>query len=155
GFGVQGRVFLNYRRDDTEGDALALFNRLSDRLGKRRVFRDLGSIEGGDRWKEVLVDVLSATKAVLILIVPPWVEIIKQRAAQHESGAQIDYVREEIETAVGAGKAGIIPVLAHGAEMPARHELPERLRAILDWQTIKLNNSSDAAWRASVAELLI
>jgi hypothetical protein len=46
------RVFINYRHDDTEGEALLMYERLADRFGADNVFLDDKSLKPGMKWLE-------------------------------------------------------------------------------------------------------
>ena len=49
-----GPVFISYRREDTQGQARALFQDLVAKLGRDAVFMDVDSIALGKDFREVL-----------------------------------------------------------------------------------------------------
>ena len=51
---VPGRVFMSYRRDDTDFPAGWLYERLTSHLGREQVFKDVDSIELGDDFVEII-----------------------------------------------------------------------------------------------------
>jgi hypothetical protein len=51
-----GEIFINYRRDDTAGEARALFNELRERVGDNAVFMDVDNIALGRDFREVLTE---------------------------------------------------------------------------------------------------
>jgi len=57
-----GKIFINYRREDSRADAGRLYDRLHA-LYPERVFRDVGSLEPGIEWREAIDKVLSDADA--------------------------------------------------------------------------------------------
>ena len=50
----QVRVFINYRHDDTQGEAQLLYDRLASRFGSGNLFLDVRSLQPGMEWlKEI------------------------------------------------------------------------------------------------------
>jgi hypothetical protein len=129
------KIFISYRRQDTEDQA----GRLSASLGRHfgeHVFRDKDSIPGGVKWREHVSDVLSKDTVVLALIGKTWV------TAKDASGQRlIDNVKSnnrlELEAAFRAGLK-TIPVLVDGAEVPKEDDLPESLRELLAINAVRL-----------------
>jgi hypothetical protein len=140
-------VFISYRREDTEGDTRALYNRLLQDFAKRHFFFDFASIQGGEDWSSKISRTLNAAQAVLVVIGRGWLEIITDRARQRGT----DVVRLEIAAALNNPRLRVIPVLLHGAEMPAPGSLPEDLRALTARQAIDIRGPS---WEADVQRLV-
>ena len=46
----QVRVFINYRHDDTQGEARLLYDRLASRFGSGNLFLDVRSLQPGMKW---------------------------------------------------------------------------------------------------------
>jgi TIR domain len=67
-----GSVFISYRREDTQGQARALFQDLVARLGRGAVFMDVDSIALGRDFREVLQERLASCDLMLVLIGPDW-----------------------------------------------------------------------------------
>lgn len=61
-------VFINYRREDTAGEARALFADLTALLGPGSVFMDVDSIALGRDFRDVLEEKLRSAQMVLTLI---------------------------------------------------------------------------------------
>src|SRR5690242_9994906 len=66
-----GKIFINYRRDDSRADAGRLYDRLHARYPDR-VFRDVGSLEPGIEWPEAIEKVLGDSEACIVVIGPRW-----------------------------------------------------------------------------------
>ena len=49
-------IFISYRREDSQELAGRLFDRLAQRFGKDRVFRDIDAIDPGARFAQVIAE---------------------------------------------------------------------------------------------------
>jgi hypothetical protein len=122
-------IFISYRREDTERYARDLGARLARRCGRRRVFRDEDYLASGDRWAEVIEDVLPRCKVVLVLIGDRWLSAADERGRRLDDPG--DVLRTEIATAL-RGEGLVIPVLIGNVEMPAPADLPDELCALAE-----------------------
>ena len=143
------RVFLSYRRSDSAAWCGRLYDRLEAELGAGRTFRDIDSLEPGDRFEQRLRERIAASDAFVAVIGPGWL------AAADESGRRRiddpeDFVRQEIETALAAGKP-LFPVLVDGARMPGAAELPPSIAALVSANAITV---TDTHLAADVAKLV-
>lgn len=136
------KVFLSYRRDDSEDATGRLFDHLQGKYGPDNVFYDR-TLPPGVNWRDA-IDAAGASCSVLIaLIGPRWEELRKQRARDTlESGAE-DFTKHEIEQALGRGSGvEVIPLLHGGAPLPDAGELPRSLKPLLDLQAAFLRSES-------------
>jgi len=60
-------VFISYRREDSQGLAGRLFDRLVQRFGEARVFWDIDSIDPGGRFAEVIAERIGGCDALVAL----------------------------------------------------------------------------------------
>jgi hypothetical protein len=67
-------VFISYRRENTAGEARALFNDLAERLGNKSVFMDVDSIALGRDFRTVLQETTASCDLMLVLIGRNWAE---------------------------------------------------------------------------------
>src|SRR5947207_8375013 len=125
------RVFINYRRDDTWGQALLLHERLCSRFGSENVFLDVQDLQPGMKWLEEIKSHRASCDVLLSLIGPHWVSIMKAREQSAVAEPAEDYVRFEIEYALRPNsRIGVIPVLV-GDVMPlSTGNLPRPLQAL-------------------------
>ncbi|MGW6696240.1 toll/interleukin-1 receptor domain-containing protein [Nocardia sp. NPDC055049] len=146
---ASGRVFLSYRREDTQGTARHLRERLVDRLGADRVFMDIDSIEIGVDFTKAIVDAVGVSDVFLALIGRRWVSVVDEHGHRRldRSG---DFVVIEIATALARG-IRVIPVLVDGADMPRRSELPPSIKSLAVRNAIRLSHES---FRSDVNRLL-
>lgn len=124
------QIFINYRRDDAPGDARSIHNGLAASFGKSRIFMDVDNLLAGQRFDRELSRALDQCVALVSVIGPNWLNLLKERQASGER----DYVREEIAAAlkreipvipVCVGRAGAIPPL------PRSEDLPEDIRELV------------------------
>ena len=113
------KIFLSYRRTDTQDFTGRLADRLRAEPGIEQVFLDVDGIAPGERFPEKLEQALKATDATLIVIGREW------RGPRLFEAS--DVVRAEARAALVKGKGRVIPVLANDAAMPAAADLPDDL----------------------------
>ncbi|HKA42795.1 MAG TPA: toll/interleukin-1 receptor domain-containing protein [Burkholderiales bacterium] len=142
-------VFISYRREDTAGEARALFNALVARLGESSVFMDVDNIALGRDFRQVLQERLASCDLVLALIGRDWVGA-KDAAGERRLDDTRDFVRLEIETALKRNIA-VTPVLVQGARMPAAHQLPESIKDFAYRNGFELSHNR---WESDVREML-
>src|SRR5215211_1181007 len=131
---MAGKVFLNYRRDDSMEMAGRLRDRLAHAFGREHLFIGVDLISGGV-FKVEQNDQVAACQAFVTLISPNWLEL------NDESGQRLinnpkDSVAIEISAALSRN-IRVIPVLVDGARMPTESELPECLMALARCQAMK------------------
>lgn len=136
---TDGTIFINYRRDDSRGDAGRLYDRLHA-LYPGRVFRDVGFLEPGVRWHEAIAKVLGEADACIVVIGRRWLSVTDS-AGKRRLDSPRDTVRQEILTALNNGMR-IFPVLVGDADMPAEEELPTDLQPLAQRNAIELSEQS-------------
>jgi len=144
----QGRIFISYRRDDTQWVAGRLSDSLSQYFGDKRVFRDIEGIGGGADFSEVIRGTLGEADAAVILVGEGWIDATDE-AGQRRLDDPDDWVVQEIATALEAG-IPVYPVLVEDTQMPRTDALPERLRPLIRLNAITV---SDKRWDSDVARL--
>jgi hypothetical protein len=139
----QPRVFINYRHEDTAGEALLLYTTLVERFGPESVFLDVRSLTAGAEWLKEIRGSGGRGGAFLALIGTQWLGSLQaRRAARVEANAaHEDYVCREIEWALRDWPGQVIPVLV-GTSMPDDAKLPRSIRAITAKHAFELRHSS-------------
>ena len=125
---MAGKIFINYRREDSIGMAGRLHDRFAHTFGRARLFMDVDHIPAGTDFVAHLNSQVAECNVVLVVIGSNWL------GAKDESGGRRldnpdDFVRIEIAAAL-ARDIRVIPVLVDGARMPKARELPEPLKAL-------------------------
>ena len=144
-----GEIFINYRRDDTAGEARALFNELREKVGDDKVFMDVDNIALGRDFREVLTERLATVEVMLALIGVNWLDA-KDKSGRRRLDDPNDFVRREIRAALQRNIA-VTPVLLKDATIPAEADLPEDIRALVFRNAFELTHSR---WGSDVNELI-
>ena len=134
-----GQVFISYRRDETAYAAGWLYDRLADRFGADKIFKDIDSIEFGDDFVEVITAAVGSCDVLLALIGNEWVTITGEDGRRRLDDPA-DFVRVEIEAAL-ARDVRVIPVLVDGASMPHAEVLPASLSTLVRRHALALSPS--------------
>lgn len=142
-----GRIFISYRRSDTEGYAGRLEDTLKDYFGKDRILRDIGAIVPGEDFKQKSEEIASRAAAVIVLIGPAWLS--SQAGGEPRLREPGDLVATEIKAALDSGHV-VVPVLVQGANMPREDDLPASLKALARRNAVSV---SDANWNADTIRL--
>jgi YVTN family beta-propeller protein len=121
--GPQPRIFISYRRDDSQGFARSIHDRLAQRFGPDAVFRDINDIEPGRPWAEAIDDALASCDVFVLLIGRGWLAATDDEGNRRLDDPE-DRHRREIETAVNR-RIRIFVALMEDAHMPRRKELPQ------------------------------
>jgi hypothetical protein len=118
-------TFICYRREDSQGEAGRIDDRLRPRYGRERVFRDVHDSRPGVPFPDHLRGTVWYCRVALVVIGKRWVELLNARRDQAD-----DWVRIEVETALASPGVTVIPVLVQGATMPGTDDLPDGIRAL-------------------------
>jgi formylglycine-generating enzyme required for sulfatase activity len=126
------KIFISYRREDSEHVTGRIHDRLEPRFGRENVFLDVDTIPFGVDFREHLERAVSKCDILLAVIGDGWLDIrFKEgtRQGQRRLDDPGDFVRIEIESALARG-IPVIPLLVGRANMPGQQELPEVLRQL-------------------------
>jgi len=138
------KVFISYRRDDSDPAAAHLYASLSQKLGADSVFRDLATIQPGEDFPAAIEAAIRESTAVLALIGPTWLTV--KREGSRRLDDPNDFVRREIESAL-ALRVPLIPVLVDGAKMPTKVQLPPSIAELAN------RNAYTLPWQQAVDRL--
>ena len=103
------RIFINYRRQDTEGYVGRLYDHLAQHFETQDIFMDVDSIPPGADFVEVLEQAVADCDVLIAMIGPQWVDITDEQGERrlHQWN---DFVRIEIASALKHKKV-VVPVL--------------------------------------------
>ncbi len=130
------RIFISYRRADSETLTGRIHDRLVTEFGFNNVFLDVerGNIPAGEDFRNVLRNAVSKCDVLLAIIGPRWIDVSENDNPELRRLDNIDdFVRIEIATGLEREQTDgtlIIPVLVGGASMPNAKDLPNPLREI-------------------------
>jgi uracil-DNA glycosylase family 4 len=132
------RIFINYRRLDSEGYVGRLFDHLTRHFDAGDVFMDVDSIPPGADFVAALDAAVAACDVFIAVIGPQWLSITDETGTRRLDNWN-DFVRVEIASALEQGKM-VIPVLVGQAKMPAPSALPDVLAPLSRRNAIELSH---------------
>ena len=122
------RIFISYRRADSQAWADRIYPVLVQAFGKDNVFKDVDNITLSRNFRAAIERAVINSDVVLILIGRQWVSITDDSGRKRLDNPD-DFVRLEAEMALRHDKM-VIPVTVDGARMPATTELPSTLQDV-------------------------
>jgi hypothetical protein len=138
---MAGKIFINYRRDDSAPHALNVAQYLENTFGKRNIFIDIDRLRAGLKFRTVLEDKLGQCKVMLAIIGPNWIDARDGKTGSRRIDNPEDWVRVEIERAL-ARNIPVIPILLDGARMPKASQLPKDLKELSKRGGIHISDAS-------------
>ncbi|MFM9943126.1 MAG: FHA domain-containing protein [Hyphomicrobiaceae bacterium] len=136
----KNKIFISYRREDTEQTAGRMFDDLTARFGVYNIFFDTEAIPGAVDFRLYIQSALRESCVVVALIGERWL----RRAPLRAQIASIlfrrdvpDFVAVELELAI-AQRVPIVPVLIGGAGMPPSHLLAKSIQAITNLNAVNV-----------------
>jgi hypothetical protein len=122
------RVFISYRRQDSNHVVGRIYDKLISIFGFENVFKDVDSIPLGNDFRSVINNAVKQCTAVVAVIGTTWLESQDQNGIPRLDSPS-DFLRIELETAIEAN-IRIIPALIDGAALPDELALPKSLRPL-------------------------
>jgi len=104
------KIFISYRRLDSQYVTDAIYEFFKGQFGADNVFLDVGNIPFGVDFRDYLREQIAEHDVVLVIIGPEWGRIMRE-----QNGQANDFVRIEIEQALQQNKL-VIPVLVMNAD---------------------------------------
>lgn len=126
------RIFISYRRADSEHIAGRIDDRLAGYFGRDSVFIDIDTIPFGVDFRTHLQEAVAQCDLLLAIIGEHWTDIRHAdgpQAGQRRLDDPEDFVRIEVQSALQRG-ISVIPVLVGRGEMPSAGELPDGLKEL-------------------------
>jgi hypothetical protein len=136
---MAGKIFINYRRDDSIGMAGRLHDRLAQTFGRDKLFMDVDHIPAGTDFVAHLNSQVAECDVVLVVIGPNWLGV-KDESGGRRLDNPDDFVAFEIAGAL-ARDIRVIPVLVDGARMPKASELPDSLKPLARRQAVDVRHA--------------
>lgn len=143
------RIFINYRREDTEAAANWLHERLSSVLGEDNVFIDTDDIPAGIDFVEHLRRQIENCDVFLAMIGRRWATLTDESGRLRITDEN-DFVRREIRAALRRD-IPVIPVLVEGTPIPTELQLPADLLPLRRRQSVELRSRE---FKADVERLI-
>jgi hypothetical protein len=138
------KIFISYRRDDTENYVGRIYDRLCHDFGEDNVFLDTEKIIDGTHFPKRLTRAVTNCDVVLVVIGKEWVSLVN-RAGERRIHAPEDWVRYEVQLGLNLEKQ-LIPILINDASFPTKKDLPESIQELadIDGRVIRTNKDFHA-----------
>jgi hypothetical protein len=136
---MAGKIFINYRRDDSISTAGRLHDRLAQTFGRKNLFMDVDHVPAGVDFVDYLHSQVAACDVFLTVIGPNWIDA-KDDDGRRRFDNPDDFVTIEIATAL-ARKIRVIPVLVDGARTPKPDKLPDSIKSLVRRNAVEVRNT--------------
>lgn len=137
------KVFISYRRDDSQHQADRIFDALRRVVPKKNLFIDIDGIPAGVDFVDHLNKQVEQCDVLLALIGPDWIDTTSADGQRRLEDPR-DFVRVEIAAALKR-RIKVAPVLLDGATMPLERDLPPDIAELARRNAIEVRrNSFDA-----------
>ena len=134
-----GGIFISYRREDTEEKTRLLYNQLVQHFGSGKpIFMDLDNLKPGEDFVKKIEDSVASCDVLIAVIGPQW-QTVKNNKGQQRLADPNDWVRLEIQMALER-EIQVIPVLVEGAHMPNRADMPKVIGKLSERQAVDLTD---------------
>ncbi len=133
------KIFINYRKDDSPWNSLALYQELTKYFPRENIFKDFNTIAPGTDFVESIEKALEECDVLLVLISENWLTITDSKGTKRIEKPD-DFVRLEIATALKRNIC-VIPVLFDDATLPGEEELPDNLKKLSRRQSIEIDKN--------------
>lgn len=147
------KVFICYRRGDTQLMAVHMAQVLGDLPAIRTVYLDIDNIAIGEDFERSIADQIATASHVFVLIGERWLES-RDGTGQARLFDPADVVAHELRLAL-AGSARLVPILVEGASMPRAAELPEDLQSLSKINAFVLRTAQFRADLDTLLDLLL
>ena len=137
---MAGKIFINYRRDDSGAAAGRLHDRLAQTFGRENLFMDVDHIPAGVDFVDYLPSQVAACDVFLAVIGPNWLDA-KDDDGRRRFDNPNDYVAVEIAAAL-ARNIRVIPVLIDGARTPKADKLPDSIKPLVRRNAVDVRNTN-------------
>src|SRR5262249_35621285 len=147
---MMARIFINYRRADSNAMAGRLHDRLAQTFGRKILFMDIDHVPAGVDFVEYLHSQVAGWRVFRALIGRNWLDA-KDDDGRRRLDNPDDFVAIEIAAALSRD-IRVIPVLVEGACMPKARDLPESLKPLVRRQAIDLRHDHFGRDSAALAQ---
>ncbi len=150
---IGARLFINYRSEDTGETASRLFQELERELAPSQVFIDHERLEAGTPWPDRLHQEVENASILFCLVGKRWLMAQDPETGDRRLNLPDDWVRREIEIALGSDSITVVPVLVdEAAPLPRKafQTLPS-LATLADRQCLQLRRKD---WSGDFHEIL-
>lgn len=137
------RIFISYRRDESEYQAHRLQSELAPYFDapEEEIFIDIDNMPLGVDFVDHIAQKVAQAEVVLAIIGKGWLTAEDATTGVRRLDNPKDYVRVEIVTALEQGKP-VVPILLDGVKMPAEDDLPDELKPLVQRAGVEVSLKS-------------
>jgi TIR domain len=136
---MNGQIFISYRREESRWSARSLFDRLTQRFDRSRIFMDVDSIGLGADFVKTIEGTVGSCDVLIAVIGSRWLTCTDAQGARRLDNPE-DFVRTEIAVALRRD-IRVIPVLVDGALMPRSTDLPDDLKQLVRRNALEVGDT--------------
>jgi hypothetical protein len=148
------KLFISYRREDSQDIAGRIFDRLARQFGDEAVFIDVDAIPYGVDFRQYLTTWVASCDILIAVIGKDWLDAVHERgpnAGRRRLEDPTDFVRIEVSAAL-ARHIPVIPLLVGGAAMPLPDQLPPDLADLAFRNAAEVRSGRD--FHADISRLI-
>ena len=135
---MTNRIFISYRRDDSQGSAGRLRDKLVQHFPPEHVFMDVDTVEPGIDFVTSIEKAVGDCDVLLAVIGKRWLSSVDSQGRPRLESPE-DYVGLEIAAAL-ARDIRVVPVLVDGAEMPRSEDMPRTIASLARRNAVSLRH---------------
>lgn len=136
------KIFISYRRSDSEMIVGRIYDRLELAFGRDSIFKDVYNIPPGEDFRATLQQGIERSDVMLVVIGPDWLDA-RDAKGQRRLDDPDDSVRFEVGHGLKASHVSVIPVLVGGASIPRPDQLPAEIRDLAFRNALPLRKDPD------------
>jgi hypothetical protein len=134
------KLFISYRREDTQRFARRLQKTLDEEFSNEGVFLDEGGISGGKDYVEVIRSSIKNAYVFIPIIGEKWLKISGD-SGKPRINEKKDVLHREIALALKK-EIAIVPILYQDAKMPSARNLHKDIKELARFQGIRIRYRS-------------
>ncbi len=146
------RIFISYRRDDSQITTSRLADHLKAHFGADNVFYDMESIPKGSDFSKFIKSYIEKSDVMLVMMGDQWLTI-----PDDDGNLRLfepdDWVRIEVGIGLEKPSLTVIPVSIDDAPLPREEQLPNRLKS-LSKRNAAFLQTDERYFRGSVKQLI-
>jgi len=140
------RIFISYRRVDSQAITDRIYEWLSEAFGKDKVFQDVYGIRAGDDFREAIRQQVGDCDVLIAVIGQQWLNITETDDGSGETRRRLENPNDSVRLEIEAGlsdrtKTLVIPVLVNDGQFPSAARLPETIRNLTNLNAAQVRNN--------------
>ena len=140
------RIFISYRRADSQSISDRIYEWLAEAFGKENVFQDVYGIRAGDDFRDAIRQQVGTCDVLIVVIGQSWLNVTETDDGSGETRRRLENPNDSVRLEIEAGlsdrtKTLVIPVLVNEGKFPAAVGLPESMRNLANLNAAQIRNN--------------